>query len=377
MSELNTKLRYWSHKRQRLGKKGTHLEQVLTDVIGVYSAHPSAPLSLFARMASFDEQTFYQLDSRRLAYRVPAMRLSIYMLPKNTAHQAMAATVPPASDPIWEKRYSAKGRTIPKENYADWKEQLLQLAVSPLTVKEIKNSSAIPAEKVKFVLNRMAFEGSLLRIGASSLRSNIISYVSTVAWAKEDFAQIQSDQALAWLAGEYLRAFGPARIKDFQWWAGITAGKASSAVSAQETVDIGNDYLLPAEDADSFESFKFPAEDSLDLLPQWDCYTMGYAPDGRSRFVSSDMQDKIYGALGATGGNALGTVLVNGLAHGSWSSRFKGTNMNIALTMFEKPASQLEKDIESQFNEMAGLLKAKSLEVEFTNGHPDELTGLT
>ncbi len=69
-----------------------------------------------------------------------------------------------------------------------------------------------------------------------------------------------------------------------------------------------------------FESFKAPTQDSLDIFPQWDSYTMGCAPDGRERFVSSDMQGNIYGSIGATIRNALGVVLVNRMAHGSWGS---------------------------------------------------------
>jgi hypothetical protein len=72
----------------------------------------------------------------------------------------------------------------------------------------------------------MAFEGRLLRVGANGLRSNIISHVNTNAWAGDKFVPVDSNKALASLAGEYLRAFGPARIRDFQWWAGITVGKA-------------------------------------------------------------------------------------------------------------------------------------------------------
>lgn len=164
----------------------------------------------------------------------------------------------------------------------------------------------------------MAFEGSLLRIGAGSLRSNIISYVSTEAWAAEHFARVENNTAMTWLAGEYLRAFGPVRIKDFQWWAGISATQAKMAIPKNDTASVGNDYLLLAHDRNEYETFSLPSKDSLNILPQWDSYTMGYAPDGRERFVSPDMQHHIYGSLGATGGNALGTLLINGTAHGSW-----------------------------------------------------------
>ena len=141
----------------------------------------------------------------------------------------------------------------------------------------------------------MAFERKLLRFGAKSLRSNIISYVSTEAWNGTAFDKIDQEKAQIWLAKKYLGAFGPARIKDFQWWAGTTLTKAKAAFSEIDTVALGTDLLLLKEDLSAFESFKLKSSDSLDILPQWDNYIMGYAPDGRERFVSTEMQHHIYG----------------------------------------------------------------------------------
>ena len=241
---------------------------------------------------------------------------------------------------------------------------MLKLIDRPLEAAEIKRDSGIPDEVIKLVLNRMAFEGSLMRVGAESLRSNIIRYVSTKVWANDRFLRADNNEALAWLAGEYLRAFGPARVKDFQWWAGITAGKAKSAISVHDTVNLGNDNLLPAGDLNDFESFTIPGEDSLDILPQWDCYMMGYAPDGRNRFVDRETQHHIYGKLGATSGNGLGAVLVNGRACGSWSSRFSGNRMKVILKMVEKPSGKLNSEITNHFNEIGAFLNAKSAVVE-------------
>jgi len=295
---------------------------------------------------------------------MPAMRLSIHMLPKETAQKIFAATVPPASDPVWQKRYSQNNRFISEDDYQNYQKAILQFANKPRTATEVKQAIEIPDDKVKLVLNRMAYEGSLLRVGAKSLRSNIISYVATKDWAGNNFVHVEQEKAINWLAGEYLRVFGPVRKKDFQWWAGVTANKAETAISAHETIHIEKDHLLLKTDLNEFESYRTPTKDSLSILPRWDCYTMGYAPDGRERFVSPDMQHHIYGKIGATGGNALGVILVNGSAHGSWDSRFKGNQMIVNLKMFEKLSGNLNKYIGEQFKEIAVLLKAKSFVFE-------------
>jgi len=357
------KLRYWSYKQQRLGQQGGSAPDVLKDVIAVYSWHPSASLSLLARVKGMDAEDFYRLDREKLVLRIPAMRLSVHMAPKETAATILAATIPGAEDPYWEKRYGGK---IPKEEYSAYRKTILKVCSKLRTVAEIKEVADLPEEVVKFLLNRIAFEGDILRVGADSLRSNILSYVATKDWAKKEFVIPEKDKALNWLAGEYLRAFGPARVKDFQWWAGVTAAKAKSAIAAHETTDTGDGYLLLSSELKAFEKHRLTTKDSIDILPQWDCYTMGYAPDGRERFVSPDMQHHIYGKLGATGGNGLGTVLVNGMAHGAWDARFAGAKMNLSLRMFEKPAAKLQKDIHAKFEEVAAFLNAKTVAITTT-----------
>ena len=214
---------------------------------------------------------------------------------------------------------------------------------------------------MKPTLNRLAFEGELLRVGSKNLRSNIISYIATKSFTGANYKPIDPDKSLAWLAGEYLRAFGPARIKDFQWWAGVTAGRAKSAISQWETIEIKNGLLLLNHDLKEFEETMQIKEDNIDILPQWDSYTMGYAPDGRSRFVSPDMQEQVYANIGATGGNALGMVLLNGYAIGVWEPKFTGETLKIKLNLFEKPTGAISEKIKQGFNDIGAFLSAKKV----------------
>lgn len=356
-------LRHWSRRRQCLGRRGESAEEVLKAITGVYSTHPSGPLSLFARVQDFTEEDFRRLDEQKLGLRVPAMRESVYLLPRETAHRAMAASIPPPGDPSWARRYSQSGRKIPPEFFEGWKEEVLRVAKEPMKASELKKQADVPDDKLKFVLNRMAFEGFLLRIGADSLRSNIISYVGAEAWLGEPLPLENTAKAQGWLAERYLHAFGPARIQDFQWWVGATKGAAVDAVGAVNTVDVGDGYLLPASLADEFESFRPPQTDAIDLLPQWDSYTMGYAPDGRDRLASSDTLERIYGKLGATGGNAFGVILVNGLARAVWKPKFSGSKMQVEMDAFEKFPDKTMDKVKEEFRKIALFLNAKSVEL--------------
>ncbi len=359
------KLRYWSYQKQLLNQQGADLPSVLSSIIAVYSTHPSGPLSLLARSASFSQEAFLALDTNKHALRIPCMRLSVHLVPIAAAQQLFSATLPTASSGHFEKRYSEDGRKVPVELYPGWVAALTKVLATPKAVKELKPLDIVPADKLKFVLNRMGFEGYTVRVGAPSLRSNLISYAATEAWAGAPLLETDAAAAPHWLAGEYFRVFGPARVKDFQWWAGITAGAAKAAVDKLDTAFIDDDLLLLKSEQAAFEAFEPAAHNNIDILPQWDAYTMGYPADGRARFIKAEHVPTLYGKLGATGGNALGAVMIAGQAEAMWTSRFKGTIMEIDITVFEKLTAAVKKKIAKRFEAIAGLLSAKKVAINW------------
>ena len=362
---LISTLSAWSFQKQNLNRPTQPITAVLKKVIAVYSPHPTTALSLIARTASFSKADFKALEASQEIIRMPAMRLSVHLTLKEYASKIFAATVPPKGD-YWDKRYSQKGRDIPTEKYALWIEEILAFTQTPQPAKAIKAACSIPDDTLKKVLNRMCFERYLLRIGADSLRSNIIQYVSAESWLGKAISEESEATSLTWLAKEYFNTFGPARIKDFQWWAGITMGKAKAAVSSLDlsVIDESQKLLILTSELDHFKQFKFEwSPEMISILPQWDCYTMGYAPDGRARFVSDEGQKIIYGKLGATLGNGLGTILLNGMAVASWAPKFKGNKMAVSIQAFEKLSETSKSNISGYFESIAPLLDAKTVEL--------------
>ena len=192
-------LRAFTYERQRLGRSAPNGAAALRDVIGVYSAHPSAPLSLHARAAKLDGNAFRRLD----ALRLPAMRQSIHLLPRKTAHLAFRAAPAPASDRAKRFRHFK----LTDKRYEKLRAEILAAAEEPRTQEELRDAvAAKDAKELKGVSAQMTRDGELVRVAAGkSLRSNELRYRA----AEIDAAD--ADEALAWLAGEYLRAFGPIR----------------------------------------------------------------------------------------------------------------------------------------------------------------------
>src|SRR5436309_273211 len=89
------RLRAWTYRRQRLGRAADAPHAALRDVVAVYSSHPTAPLALLSRSATFGVADLGALEERREALRLPAMRLSIFLMPTETAPRIVAATRQP------------------------------------------------------------------------------------------------------------------------------------------------------------------------------------------------------------------------------------------------------------------------------------------
>ena len=324
-------LRAFTYERQQLGRAGNSGTTALKGVIGVYSSHPTAPLSLHARVATFDGKAFRRLD----AIRLPAMRQSIHLLPAKTAHLAFRALPAPASDRAKRFRHFK----LTDKRYEKLRAQLLDAAKEPKTQEELRQETGLEAKELKGVSAQMTRDGELARVAAGkSLRSNELKYVAA------EIDEAEADEALAWLAGEYLRAFGPIRVKDFTWWAGVTATRAKAALAEHDTEELDDGYLIVSEDRAALEKAK-PGKGAVDLLPKWDCLQMGYPSDGRDRFAHPDVRDRCYDFRG----DGIPVILVEGEAAGTWAGG--------EIELFDSATKKLRDAITTRLDEVNAFLE--------------------
>src|SRR2546421_13040310 len=89
--QMLTRLRAWSYTRQRIGDPAPSLQRALRAVVAVYSTHPTAPLALWARTRSFSADRYRRLDRDRTAVRIPAMRRTVFLVPREDAARIFAA----------------------------------------------------------------------------------------------------------------------------------------------------------------------------------------------------------------------------------------------------------------------------------------------
>ena len=358
--DLARRLRAWSYLRQRLGRAASGPAEALRGVVAVYSSHPTAPLSLLCRSESFDAQRLGEMERRREVIRIPAMRQSIFLVPTETAPRIFAATRLPMEKHERRLRYAR----LDWDEYARLKQRVLDHTQEPITAAGLRNVVETRANLLAAV-RIMTSEGLVLRLG-SSLRADNLRYVATEAWLGKPLEEEDPQRSLGWLAREYLRAYGPARVEDFAWWSGVPRRRAYAALTDAGVVAVSGGLLLPADQESTFVRAEPVDADAIDILPKWDAYTMGHAPDGRQRLVDDEHLRRAYSttdtASGATAGDGLPLVLRGGRAVASWSHRFEGGRMVVKVAPFERDA--LPPPLyENAFDEIGELLNATTVEV--------------
>lgn len=139
--------------------------------------------------------------------------------------------------------------------------------------------------------------------------------------------RLQRDEALAVLAARYFSSHGPATLRDFAWWSGLTIKEAQTAVDlasagiVRETID-GQSYWIGSDLPARQEAL--PA---AYLLPPFDEYTVAYAD--RSALV-----DSAHSAI-VTPSLILGPVIViDGRVAGTWKRVSNNGSLVISARLF-------------------------------------------
>lgn len=134
-------------------------------------------------------------------------------------------------------------------------------------------------------------------------------------------------EALAELAKRYFQSHGPATVKDFSWWSGLTIADATRGVELmqpgllQETID-GQTYWFTQE-----ASWQQPGKPVAHLLANFDEFTVGYAD--RSALYEQEAPLPQMALLG-------NIIVVNGQITGTWQRTIKKNKVIVETKFFEQ-----------------------------------------
>lgn len=139
--------------------------------------------------------------------------------------------------------------------------------------------------------------------------------------------QLSKDEALAKLAWLYFRSHGPAQLKDFSWWSGLSVKDAQTGLDfiKAKLVCEDNYWYVP-------EKLVINAPKAL-LLSIYDEYTIAYKD--RSALGGERYVEKLI-----TMGNALTAVMIfDGKIVGTWKRISKKNHVELLLNPFEKKSN--------------------------------------
>jgi len=147
-------------------------------------------------------------------------------------------------------------------------------------------------------------------------------------------AMLDKDEALAELALRYFTSHGPATLKDFAWWSGLTVadGKAAIEMIKRKLVRV----KIAEQEYWMSEKVKDPRSPGTYLLPAFDEYLISYAD-------RSAVLDAAYARRVVTiNGIFYPVIVINGKVTGTWKKTIAKKNITISTDVFRKlPANKI------------------------------------
>lgn len=199
--------------------------------------------------------------------------------------------------------------------------------VTRLDLYAMLRKNGIDTAKMRgvFIAGKLAHDGLIAsgpRIGKQA------TFVWLEAWAP-DQRRLARDEALVEIARRYFRSHGPATLKDFAWWTGLTMADGRRALA-----ELGEEFAAETRDGVTYywqeADFKLPAAPLVRLLPPFDEYLVAYKDRSASLNPPPDVQWPGFDALGSY------IVVIDGQVCGYWLPTRKPDVVQISLTAFRR-----------------------------------------
>ncbi len=353
---------------------------------GLHATAAATPyLSLAARLSGFAlDELDRQLYETRSLLRLRCMRGTIFVMPRDLARVAIAATHGPAV--ALSHRYMV-GMGLSEADHALWSERVLAVLrkEGPLTARELRERLRPPIY-LPPIINLMGDELLLLRDRpAGGWRDLQFRYIPAEdVWPRAEWESLDPQAATAQLVRAYLQAFGPATLEDIAWWTGFPRRTVAGAVRALagETVELlvsgegtggpggrkagspgePTRLMLAADYAAATAATASEAAGGRDpvapdgrpgpvhLLPTLDPLVMGY--HDRRHYLREEYRDLAFDMAG----NGTSTILYRGEVAGVWDALTDPEPAVAVLVFPGYPAAEILAAVQDPAREVSRLL---------------------
>jgi hypothetical protein len=164
-------------------------------------------------------------------------------------------------------------------------------------------------------------------------------------------ASFDRDAALAELARRYFTSHGPATLKDYVWWSGLTVRDAKAGI------DLAGAALV-RDDVDGFTYWcadrrtpKADASPRAYLLPNYDEYLIAHKD--RHLVVSRGSGDGVTRIKDPF----VHHIVIDGRLAGSWTRTVKGGSVAVECAMYARPNADVARAIDAAASRLGQFLK--------------------
>ncbi len=210
------------------------------------------------------------------------------------------------------------------------------------------------------MLHPAAFQGALC-FGPS--KGQNVTFVRPDQWIGK-WKKIKGIEAVETLFRLFIGTYGPCTYWDFEhWWGWLRRSATKQLFDSihdeleQVSFEGQKSWILKS---DVRAAQRVEKEETVRLLPSWDCYVMFYSP--RKIFIHDTHRPKLFSQLQ---GN-FPALVIDGLAAGIWLRRLRRDRLEITVRPFERLSRRIRDVIREEANSLGTFLD-RPVETRFSN----------
>jgi hypothetical protein len=302
---------------------------VIEHLVGMQAQSPNTPyVGLWTRIAGFEIDDLSKLYRSREVVRIAVMRSTNHLVSSRDCI-ALRSVLQPVIHRLFNGGYAKMLKGIDLEEMAALGRSAVE--AKAMTFSEISSHLAVrwPDRNRNALSYALRALVPLVQVPPRGIwgESGLSAHTSAESWITVECPLTMSIEELI---RRYLAAFGPASIRDFQAWSGLTR--------MRETFDAMGADLVSFRSEDGPELFDLPnaprpsgdVEVPVRFLPEFDNALLSHFD--RSRIIADDFKRHVY----TINGQIPGTVLVDGFVRGRWRIEREKTKATLRIERFDR-----------------------------------------
>jgi len=324
-------------------------------LVGMQAQSPLAPyVGLWARLEDFEPDELIRLMNTRRAVRLVIMRSTIHLMSARDCI-SLRSLFDPVMDRNLHNNWRQRLEGVDAKELAAVGRKLVEQ--EPRTFSELGTLLAERWPDHDQAALAMAARAwlPLVQIPPRGIwgAGGLAKHTTVEHWLGKPLAKSSARDAMI---KRYLKAYGPASVRDIQMWSGLT-GLRDVVEQLRPTLrtyldERGTELFdvpgAPLPDADTPVSPRF--------VPEYDNLLLSHAD--RSRVIADDHRARIF---------TKGAFLVEGFVGGTWSTARKRDSVDLKIQPFRRLRKDERADVTEEANELLRFISPNGGDVRFVS----------